>query len=222
MVDASASSTDGSPYRFESDIPHHESRPVDGRLIKSPREVLQISEIEYRKEPVRGYEEYSIDTDGVVYSKRGRPLKPSTNWRGYSIVNLLKDGIRKGFAVHTLVANQFLQKDCANKTQVNHKDGVKTNNSVINLEWVTPLENTRHSIEVLGFDARGSNNHMAKALIALDKRTGEMIHEFGSLSDAAQFIEASFNVKKNTAQCGIWKSIYGYKKSYKGFIWRYI
>lgn len=184
--------------------------------------VLRISETEYRKEPVRGYEEYSVDTNGVVYSKAGRPLKYSLNHKGYCIVNFLKDGRRKGFAVHTLVAKQFIRNDDPRKTQVNHKDGVKTNNCVQNLEWMTPMENTRHKIEVLGNDTRGAKHHGAKSIRMIDKKTKHVIHEFGSLSDAIRFASLLFGVKENTARTGICRVLYRYRKSYKGMIWQYI
>lgn len=195
---------------------------LHGRLVKFKCEVVEISKIEYRKEPVRGFEEYSIDTNGVVYSKRGRPLKPSLNHRGYCVVNFLKDGVRKGFAVHTLVAKQFIVNDSTDKTQVNHKDGVKTNNKVCNLEWMTPLENTRHSIEVLGNDFKGSKNKNAKPLVAMDKRTMEVVFEIGSLADAIRFVENHYCVSYYAAKNGICRALYGMRRSYKGLIWRYI
>lgn len=183
---------------------------------------MRITEEDYKKEPVKGYEEYSIDTKGVVYSKKNRPLKPSLNWNGYSIVNFLKDGARKGFSVHTLVAKQFIHNDDPEKCQVNHKDGVKTNNCVQNLEWVSPLENARHRGDVLGRDTRGSKNGNAKPIRAKSKKTGAVVYELGSLADAIRLTEKEYNVSYYAAETGICRVLYGYRKSYKGLIWEYI
>ena len=43
--------------------------------------------MEYKREPVKGYEEYEVDTNGVVYGKNGKPLKYSINHNGYCIIN---------------------------------------------------------------------------------------------------------------------------------------
>ena len=106
--------------------------------------------MEYKREPVKGYEEYEIDTNGVVYGKNGKPLKYSINHNGYCIINFYINHKRTGFGIHTLVAKQFIPNNNINKNQVNHKDGNKINNNVENLEWVTPKENMEHSVDVLG------------------------------------------------------------------------
>ena len=76
-----------------------------------------------------------------MISKRGTPLKPSTNHSGYQMINIMNNGKRVGLAVHTAVARAFCNGYAPN-LQVNHKDGNKSNNAANNLEWVTPLENT--------------------------------------------------------------------------------
>lgn len=73
-------------------------------------------------------------------------LKGTDNGKGYLIVGLKKEGIRKNFFIHRLVATYFLENPL-NKKVVNHKDFNKHNNNVNNLEWVTQKENVNYSIE---------------------------------------------------------------------------
>jgi hypothetical protein len=69
--------------------------------------------------------------------------------RGYCRVGIYKDGIKKNYLVHRLVADAFIKND-ENKEQVNHKNGVKCDNSLSNLEWCTNIENRTHSYLELG------------------------------------------------------------------------
>lgn len=69
---------------------------------------------------------------------------------------------KKDYLVHRLVAITFI-KNKKNKPFVNHKDGNKTNNSVINLEWCTAKENSIHAADhKLLSPIYGEDNHFAK------------------------------------------------------------
>lgn len=175
--------------------------------------------MEYKREPVRGYEEYEVDTNGVVYGKNGKPLKYSLNYRGYCIINFYVNHKRTGFGIHTLVAKQFIPNNDINKNQVNHKDGNKTNNSVDNLEWVTPKENVKHSIEILGNCFEGKNSPNSKPVEGRNIKTNEKIG-FPSLADAGRNFNNNGNYR--TTVKIIWKAIHGYSKSAYGYIWKYI
>jgi hypothetical protein len=111
--------------------------------------------------PIPEYEEfYSVSDCGNVRrdaiggsSRPGRILKPVKLNNGYLVVTLCKNGTRKIKSIHRLVAMTFLKKR-ANAPQVNHKDGIKINNQVGNLEYVTHQENSQHAVK-LGLTASG-------------------------------------------------------------------
>lgn len=81
---------------------------------------------------------------GGDHLQPGRVLKQAVKVHGYHFVNLSCDGRARCQHVHRLVAKAFLTADDA-RPEVNHKSGVKSDNSASNLEWVTKSENSKHA-----------------------------------------------------------------------------
>ena len=101
-----------------------------------------------------GYEEfYEVSDSGNVRSivdrkntYAGKILQPSLRKNGYLQFGLTKDGKTKWFKSARIVAKAWISNP-KNKPTVNHKDGVKTNDRVSNLEWATVSENTQHAYD---------------------------------------------------------------------------
>ncbi|EAA7136706.1 helix-turn-helix domain-containing protein [Salmonella enterica subsp. enterica serovar Beaudesert] len=104
---------------------------------------------------IAGYEgKYSVTTDGRVYShsrvdacgrlQKGRWLKPVNHSDGYLYVNLRDKGTLKKHYIHRVVAAAFIDNPNS-LPQVNHINGIKSDNRVDNLEWVTGCQNMVHA-----------------------------------------------------------------------------
>lgn len=85
----------------------------------------------------------------------GAIMKQSTNQHGYYQVCISINGKRKIIFPHRCVALLFVDNP-ENKPQVNHIDGIKTNNNASNLEWCTDKENSVHASKI-GLSAGGQN-----------------------------------------------------------------
>lgn len=99
--------------------------------------------------PISGYEDrYFISPNGDVYSvKSKRLLKPLQNEKGYLYVDLRVNYKRKVKKIHRIVAETFLINTKGYK-EINHKNGIKTDNRVENLEWCTRSENLLHAYKM--------------------------------------------------------------------------
>ena len=96
--------------------------------------------------PIRGYPGYAVGSNGRIYSHKSKKfLKGSPNPNGYLTVRL-KDsrGVYKTCVVHKFVAAAFCPNP-DNLVEVNHKNGVKTDNAPNNLEWTTRSANLLHA-----------------------------------------------------------------------------
>lgn len=120
----------------------------------------------YEARPIKEYPLYTISNTGRVYSyKSGKELRQVNNHSGYKCVGLTNSHGRKQLKVHRLVLQTFCPVDDMEHMQVNHKDGNKQNNRLDNLEWCSPLENTRHAIRTglkTMMDQHGINNYNSK------------------------------------------------------------
>ena len=116
---------------------------------------------------IEGFEElYQVSNMGRVKSfceKIERILSPCPTKKGYYMVHLHKDGKKKNFGIHVLVARAFIPNP-ENKTTVNHIDGDKTNNRTDNLEWNTQKENQNHAIKT-GLLKPGSRRKLNKITV---------------------------------------------------------
>ena len=118
------------------------------------------------KKPIEGFEDtHSITKDGKVWSKPrhgtiGRWMKPVL-YKGYLFLKLRRHPKIKKFALHRLIAQAFIPNPL-NKPCINHKNGIKTDNRIENLEWCTNLENMQHGYRTGLINNTGENNGQSK------------------------------------------------------------
>jgi hypothetical protein len=103
-----------------------------------------------------GWPGYRVSSLGRLYGRRGRQLAGYRDKDGYHCVAVGPRGRSTAIKVHRAVAAAFVGP-IPEGMQVNHKNGVKDDNRVENLEIVTPAENTRHGFAALGRIGKNTN-----------------------------------------------------------------
>lgn len=166
---------------------------------------------------VIGYEGlYMVSSSGEIYSTISKKiLRQTKSSTGYYHVTLYLDKKASCVNVHRIVADAFLpQKD--NCPEINHIDGNKGNNSVINLERVSKSENAIHAYKT-GLrkppmqGRKGSQNARSKEILqySID---GKYIRTWFGVSEAARAMGCT--------PASISGCINGKKRTIKGYIWR--
>ena len=127
--------------------------------------------------PIKNFEHYLIDENGNIFSSYSNRFLSRNNCKSspYELICLSKNKKEYTRSIHRLIAETFILNP-KNKSSVNHKDGNKKNNTILNLEWFTQKENIRHSIDVLKNKPKpnqlskiGSKNSNSKKVIQRDK-----------------------------------------------------
>lgn len=173
---------------------------------------VKIMSVEHHELPIKGFENYSITSDGHVFNNNlynmniRRELKRKINKHGYYYVALYKNGSCNNRLVHVLVAEHFIPNP-NNLPQVNHKDLNKLNPDVSNLEWCTQSYNIKHSF------ANGSHDNSKFKKRVQQIHNNVVISEFNSVSEASNITKVN---RAHISSCCNGKS-----KSAGGYEWRY-
>lgn len=146
-----------------------------------------------------------------------RIKKQSFDKDGYCKCTLFIKCKCKCFSVHRLIAIHFIPNP-ENKPCVNHINGIKNDNSIENLEWVTNSENDLHAyktglrtVNKTALNKFGYESTTGKPVLQFDLN-GNFIKEYGS----ARHAERILNIKR-----GVSKVCRGERKQYCNFLWKF-
>ena len=136
---------------------------------------------------------------------------------GYMVVDLCIRGQRKNLKVHRLIAEAYIINPLG-KPCVNHKNGIKTDNKIENLEWCTYSENIKHAyktgLKITTIKQKeATSERKSKKTLQYDLQ-GNFIKEWKSATEAAMCLKTK---QKNISACcrGERKISCGYKWIYK-------
>jgi hypothetical protein len=169
---------------------------------------------------IDGFNAYGVSDDGKLYSfknarwgvnyNKPKELKGWISTPGYKESFLTDDnGVRYVRQIHRLIAEAFIPNDNPEKIQVNHINGIKTDNRVINLEWCTCAENLRHA-KMIGLckDPSSQDHPRSIPVTVVDTETDEIFKCF-SIGEASKITGKSkcytWSMARGKRNPGKWK-----------------
>lgn len=163
------------------------------------------------------FSNYSVSTLGNIRNDVTNKLLKLCVKGGYYHISLVSDTERKTYKVHRLVALAFIPNN-ENKSDVNHKDKNKLNNSLDNLEWMTRQENNKH--RCAGVKITSNKN---KPINCKDKKTNAIVATYNSIEDAGKWaVENNLSKTLHNARNSIGNCVRGESKSAFKFCWEFV
>lgn len=147
----------------------------------------------------------------------------STSYEGHNYIKKIKQQKRKDgylqvqlydkkYLVHRLIALTFID-NVDSYCVVNHKNGIKNDNRMENLEWVTSSENIKHAYNSgLKRKLFGKEHPNSKSVYQIDKNSNEILNKYQSIDEAKSIT----GIKHISCVC------LGKRKTAGGYIWRYV
>jgi len=164
---------------------------------------------------IKGYEGlYQVSNEGRV-KHNNKMKKPTPTSRGYLDIQLWKDGKCTHKLVHRLVFEAFVSK-IPEGMQVNHIDECKTNNTISNLNLMTPKENINWGTGI-------KKQALTKSKKVYQYKNGALVVVYESASEAARQLGYSQTEISTNCRGGRWKNgKWTISKLYKGYRWSYV
>lgn len=137
------------------------------------------------------FDGYLADENGYVISlkRKERKLTGQLNWAGYPMVCLMIGSKQRLIAVHRLIAKAFIPNPLG-LPEVNHINGIKSDNRVENLEWISKSDNHKHAHKIGLKNHKADKSHYKK----LEWIDVEIIREALSLGVTGKVIAKHYNI----------------------------